>query len=131
MKETLQALLQALHEHLPETSFEVKLWDGGTRRYGNGAPQFTLSIKTQEAAQRIFADGTLGFGEEYMKGTIEVDGDLKALLRFGYDPAFNDLKLSFFNKLKVLGGFLLFRQTLNKARVNISAGYDHGNEFYK
>ena len=131
MKKTLQALLDALHQSLPETLFEVHFWDGEVLRYGDGKPQFILTLKTKEAARRIFTDGTLGFGEEYMKGTIEVDGDLRALLRFGFDPAFNNLELSFFNKLKVLAGFLLFRQTQGKARVNISVGYDHGNEFYK
>jgi cyclopropane-fatty-acyl-phospholipid synthase len=131
MKRTLQALLQALHQHLPESNFAVRFWDGDTERYGNGTPQFTLIIKTEAAARRIFSDGTLGFGEEYMAGNLEVEGDLRGLLRFGFDPAFSRLKLSFGNKLKVLAGFLLYRQTLNKARVNISAGYDHRNEFYK
>lgn len=131
MKKTLQSLLGALSQNLPETSFEVHFWDGEKTHYGNGTPQFVLNVKTKQAARRIFTDGTLGFGEEYMKGTIEVDGDLRALLRFGYDPAFTNLKLSFFNKLKVLAGFFFFRQTLSKARVNISVGYDHGNEFYK
>lgn len=131
MKKTLQALLEALHGHLPDSAFDVRFWDGETTHYGNGNRQFTLIIKTEAAARRIFADGTLGFGEEYMAGNLVVEGDFPALLRFGFDPAFSRLKLSLGNKLKVLAGFLLYRQTLSKARVNISAGYDHGNEFYK
>ena len=131
MKKTLLALLHALHQHVPETSFDVRFWDGELVRIGSGPPQFTLTIRTAAAARRIFRDGTLGVGEEYMKGNLEVDGDLRALLRFGFDPAFSKLKLSLVNKLKVIAGFLLFRQTRAKAPVNISAGYDHGNEFYK
>src|SRR6185436_17547158 len=99
MKSTLQALLQALHEHLPESSFDVRFWDGETRHYGNGNRQFTLIIKTEAAVRRIFSDGTLGFGQEYMAGNLEEEGDLRGLLRFGFDPAFSKLKLSFGNKL--------------------------------
>ncbi|MEO8200524.1 MAG: cyclopropane-fatty-acyl-phospholipid synthase family protein [Gemmatimonadota bacterium] len=131
MKKTLLSLLHALHQHLPDSAFDVRFWDGDVVHVGSGAPQFTLTFKTEGAARRIFRDGTLGFGEEYMSGNIEVEGDLRALLRFGFDPAFRNLKLSLSNKLKVLGGFLRFRQTQDKALVNISAGYDHGNEFYK
>jgi cyclopropane-fatty-acyl-phospholipid synthase len=131
VKDTFDTLLRTLHEHIPETSFSVRYWDGAEVRYGNGNPQFKLNIKTRQAGGRIFSDGTLGFGEEYMNGNLEVEGDLRALLRFGFDPAFSTMKLSLWNKLKVLAGFLRYRQTLRKAPANISAGYDHGNEFYK
>ena len=131
MKKALLSLLHALHQHLPEAGFDVRLWDDDLVHFGSGPPQFTLTIRTEDAARRIFADGTLGFGEEYMKGNLEVDGDLRALLRFGFDPAFSKLKLSLGNKLKVLGHVFRFRQTTAKAPANISAGYDHGNEFYR
>jgi cyclopropane-fatty-acyl-phospholipid synthase len=131
MKKTLHALLDSLHEHLPETSFVVRFWDGDEIHYGSAPPAFVLTIKTKDAVGRIFSDGTLGFGEEYMKGNLVVDGDLRALLRFGFDPAFSTLKLSLGNKFKVLAGHIRYRQSLSKAPSNISAGYDHGNEFYK
>lgn len=88
MKKTLKKLLTALSETGAASSFKVRLWDGETLRFGANEPAFVLILKTKNAAKRIFASGTLGFGEEYMAGNIDVEGDFKELMHLGTLPAF-------------------------------------------
>lgn len=131
MKKTLMHFLTALSEQVPEISFEVRLWDGETLRYGNDEPEFTLMLKTNKAAKRIFTSGTLGFGEEYMAGNIDVAGDFKALMRLGTQAEFENLKLSFATRLGMFWQYLKTRDTLVRTPKNIAHHYDRGNDFYQ
>lgn len=131
MKKTLAQFLSAMSDQNPTISFEVRLWDGETLRFGNDEPSFVLTLKTMRAAKRIFAGGTLGFGEEYMAGNIEVDGDFKALMRLGTMAEFENLKLSLPTKLAMLWQYLKTQDTLARTPKNIAHHYDRGNDFYQ
>src|SRR3989344_8571063 len=62
--------------------FSIKLWDGSERYYGSGtSTAFTLVIDDAITAQRLLAQGALGFGEAYMEGRLRIEGDLEAYLR--------------------------------------------------
>ena len=131
MKKTLKKFLSALNETDPNISFEVRFWDGQTQRFGTNEPAFVLILKTKKAAKRIFANGTLGFGEEYMAGNIDVEGDFKELMHLGTLPVFENLKLSFGTKLGMLFQYLKTLDTLMQSPKNISHHYDRGNDFYR
>ena len=131
MKKTLQELLRALSRNLPDISFEVRYWDGESERYGAGMPAFSLIIKTKEAAKSIFSKGTLGFGEAYVDGTIDVKGDFQELIRLGMDPRFQNAQLSLRTKAEVLFHHLKCLNTMRGSPRNIARAYDLGNDFYK
>jgi cyclopropane-fatty-acyl-phospholipid synthase len=79
----------------------------------------------------VIESGSLGFGEEYMSGHIQVEGDFRQLLRFGTDAAFLNLPLGLKTKL----AFQHLRQTslntLSRAPKHIAHHYDLGNDFYR
>ncbi len=131
MKKTLKHFLSALRDQSHEISFEVRLWDGETLRFGDEKPAFVLTLKTRQAARRIFAGGTLGFGEEYMAGNIDVEGDFKKPMHLGTLPEFANLKLSFGTKISMLFQYLKTLDTLIQSPKNISYHYDRGNNFYR
>ncbi len=131
MKKTLQDLLRGLSSSLPDIPFRVRFWDGETETYGSGVPVFTLTLKTLDAAKRIFSKGTLGFGEEYVAGNIDVDGDFQQLIRLGIDPRFQNMKPSLRTKAAVLLQRLKSANTLKGSPRNIAHHYDLGNEFYE
>ena len=60
--------------------FRVRLWDGTERRFGAGAPTFTLGFETPTALVRSLLQGSLGFGESYASGDLTIDGDLEDVL---------------------------------------------------
>jgi len=131
MKKAIQKLLKELSTNLPDIPFEVKFWDGETKKYGDAAPAFILTFKEKEAAKNIFGKGTLGFGEEYTAGNIDVKGDFQKLVRLGIDPRFQDMKLSLKTKIAILLQHIKFHNTIKKSPDNIAHHYDLGNEFYK
>jgi len=131
MLKTLEQLFAKLSEHSPDVSFEVQFWDGKKKTYGTGRRQFLLTFATKRAAEHVIESGSLGFGEEYMSGDIQVEGDFRQLLRFGTDAAFLNLPLGLKTKL----AFQHLRQTslnsLSRAPKHIAHHYDLGNDFYK
>jgi len=86
--------------------FEVKYPNGDVVLYGAkpepAAPRFRLIFKNKKSMLQVLTGIDLGFGEAYMFGDIEVEGNLsdlmevamapggleEATLRFAYRPSF-------------------------------------------
>jgi cyclopropane-fatty-acyl-phospholipid synthase len=131
IKKTVKKLLGELSGNLPEVPFEVRFWDGETEMYCNSVPAFTLTFNTKTAVKHIFSKGTLGFGEEYVAGNIDVDGNFQQLVRLGIAPRFQDIKLSLSTRIAIFLQHLKSVNTLKRSPGNIAHHYDLGNEFYK
>lgn len=131
MKKTISAVLKQLTNNLDEISFEVRFWDGQTEVFGNDPPAFTLIFKRPEAARNVLTKGTLGFGEEYAAGNIDIEGDFRQLVRLGVDSRFQSMKLSPATKAAALMQHIVSLNTVKRARKNIAHHYDLGNDFYK
>lgn len=131
MKEVLQRLLRTLSTNMPETSFEVRFWDGKSECFGNGDPLFVIIFKENGAVKSIFSKGSMGFAEEYVAGNIDIEGDFEQLVHLGMDPCFQDLKLSLRTKAAILFNHLSSLNTLKGSARNIAHHYDLGNDFYK
>jgi len=131
MRKTFEQLFEALSDHAKEVSFQVQFWDGVKKSYGAGEPQFILTFATKRSAEHVLESGSLGFGEEYMAGDIQVEGDFRQLLRFGADSAFLNLPIG----LKAKLAFKHLRQTslntLSRSTKHVAHHYDRGNDFYK
>lgn len=123
-------LLTRMHENIPETHFAVKFWDDRLISFGEEPFEFFLHIKAKEALKRILADGYLGFGESYMQGLVEVEGNLQRLLEFALRNEFDNARLSRLQKLKFIWNYFLSRNSLRRAPKNITHHYDRGNDFY-
>lgn len=130
MKNALKDIANAMHAAVPEASFAVRFWDGEVFTIGS-TPAFTLWFKEKAAASAVIADGFLGFGESYMTGAIEVDGDMQLLFRLGFAVGYTDHSMSLKSKIRILILHILKQNTLTGARKNIAHHYDVGNEFYR
>jgi len=131
MKKALQKLFRALNSNFPDIPFEVRFWDGETEIYGNGSTAFVLRFNTKTAARHLFNKGTLGFGEEYVAGNIDVDGDFQQLVRIGIDPRFQDIKLSLSTRMAIFLQHIKSLNTIRRSPRNIAHHYDLGNKFYR
>ena len=107
--------------------FAVKLWDGSVRYYGTGdSTLFTLIINDSMAVQRLLAQGALGFGESYMEGKIQIEGDIEAYLRLRYQ--FKRVKRSW---RLILATFIANRNVPRNRKDQIAYHYDLGNDFFQ
>ena len=107
--------------------FSIKLWDGKERYYGSGKiTAFTLLIKNEATVQRLLAQGSLGFGEAYMDGSLQIRGDLEAYLRLRHQ--FKQVRRSW---RLALATFLAGRKIPHDRKGQIIQHYDLGNEFFR
>ncbi len=130
MKEFFTDIAGLMHQTDPAASFRIIFWDNDSITFGE-SPQFVLKLTSKHAARHIAGNGFLGFGESYMTGETEVEGNLGELLRLGLSINFNEQSLSFARKLNFLFKSLLNRGSIYRAARNISHHYDRGNDFYQ
>jgi cyclopropane-fatty-acyl-phospholipid synthase len=129
MKNALRDLAAAMNRTDPTASFAFRLWDREVIGYGL-EPKTTMVIKSSKVAGDLFSKGFLGFGEAYMSGDLEVEGDLQELLRLGLIVQFDEKAFSLKEKLRLLPSYLKTTATINTSRKNIAHHYDLTPEFY-
>ena len=74
---------QALHnlfENVRGGSFTVVYKNGETQLYGDDEPQFTIRFNDDSILDLLSGDMLMSFGEAYMDGRVDVEGDLADLM---------------------------------------------------
>lgn len=118
--------LNKLFGRIEGGSFDVKYWDGSVEHFGEGESKFTLILNKPLPEKEIINDPALFFGEAYMGGDIDYEGELRAIL----DLVFKN-KDMFEKESKVLGAISkLIPKSPNRNRKDIKYHYDIGNDFY-
>ncbi len=110
----------------------VELWDGTRLAVGEpgAAPAFTVRVKRASALDALLAEPSLGFGEAYVGGDIEVSGDLGAVLALAFRQ---DLASRLSLRQKARAGWMRARRgrSVRQSRRDIESHYDRGNDFYR
>ncbi len=124
----LEKVLEDINS-LGEEKIAVKLPDGRVIPREGG--QHTVVFKTWDSLSKTLKDLEMGFGEGYMEGDIEVEGDLEKVLIAGS---------RYINRLEGSRNFSVFffkvANTLSfvnklKEKKNVQHHYDLGDDFYK
>ncbi|RLJ70574.1 cyclopropane-fatty-acyl-phospholipid synthase [Hydrogenivirga caldilitoris] len=124
----LEKILKDIN-HFSDEGIGVRLPDGKNVPEGNVTHR--VVFKSWKALDRVLKDPEMGFGEGYMRGEIEIEGDLEKVLVAGN---------RYINNLEGNRGFsVLFFKVVNtlsfinklKEKENIKRHYDLGNDFYK
>lgn len=131
MKRIFEELLRKARASIPDISFVVRYWDGEIASFGDGEPDFIVTFKTEGALTSTLGRGTTGFREEYASGTIDINGDLRKMMKLGAGETLQGMKLSLRMQLCLLFRALCARNSLKKARSNVARHYDLGNDFYR
>ncbi len=123
-------LARKLYEMAGEPEVRIRLWDGTD--IGSDSPAATLVIHDRSTLMRVLVHPDLYFGEAYMHGGLEIDGDLvrfleavneaRARVRAG-NRALDKLAYSVFSRAR--------SNSLAGSRDNIHHHYDLGNDFYR
>lgn len=131
MKEVFQNMLELIGKNRREAALKVHFWDGDTFQIGDAPPKSELKLKSPGTIKRILKEGSLGFGEEYMHGNIEIEGDMQHLIRLGLNSGLDSPNLPLQTKLAVALLRLQTGNTKSRSAANIQSHYDLGNDFYK
>ncbi|NQS76834.1 MAG: class I SAM-dependent methyltransferase [Peptococcaceae bacterium] len=125
MKKTV---LESFFKSIRQADFKVVYWDGTESQYGTGEPKITVTFR--EEPDLNLEDPVMSFGEAYMDGVIDYEGDFAEIIR-----------VAELNKDRLpnsgLGGKMISAlQSLNKTvakkkqQENIKHHYDLGNDFF-
>lgn len=130
MKSAVRALAASINRTDPAASFSFQTWDGESFQYGE-RPRVTMRLRSPNAAREMFGKGFLGFGEAFVAGDIEVEGDLQELLRLGLHVKFDEGCDSLGRKARLLWSYLASRaSSFDRARKNVARHYDLEQDFY-
>lgn len=119
-------ILDTLLKRVAQGGLTVTYWDGETRSYGPDPAWFKVTVNKPAVVRAMMRNLTLGFGEAYANGDIEVDGDLTQVGRLvsANSAAFGPAKLG-----QALAKLRQNTQRLQKSQI--AHHYDLGNKFYK
>lgn len=111
--------------HFDKHCFNVKLHD---QEYtiGQGEPEFTVIVHKDIPKKELLESTELALGEAYMRGDIEIQGDLFHML-----CTFLEQADRFSLDRKGLRSILYMSEKKKDQAKEVSSHYDLGNEFYK
>ena len=119
-------IVKSIAEHLSDKPFDLEYWDGEIIKYGEGEPEFKLIIKNFPSKKKLLSDPSVALGEAYMKGDIDIEGDLQKF----FESIIRN-KDSFMNKNTVFRlASKIKAPSLMKSKKDIAHHYDIGNDFY-
>jgi len=125
-------VLGALRESVRTGSFAVVHPDGTTEDFGAGEPQFTIRLRTGSIFDFVCADPLMSFGEAYMNGQVDVEGDLADLVSFaiqnGIAPI-NDAPQRFAGAIRRAASTGI--RSYKRQKRDVAHHYDIGNDFFR
>lgn len=109
----------------------VRLWDGNEFYFADGSPVAVMEFRDRAALVNLALSQSVGFGEGYSKGKIEIHGDILEFLGEAASAfAGRRHRVYHFNKfrsmLRAMRG-----NTVHRSKENVYHHYDLGNDFYK
>jgi cyclopropane-fatty-acyl-phospholipid synthase len=126
----LKMTIRTLLKPYSGSGFDVQYWDDETDHFGNKDRTFTLNFHSRQVLSRIIRDPIIGFGEGYMRGEVEVEGDLRDLIKMAGEvresfSKWREIQQRYFNWIKKVKP-----TSLSQQQKDIAAHYDLGNQFY-
>ncbi len=113
-------------KNFEELSFEVKFWDDEVIKVGKNESLFKLHLKEPIPKKALLTSTSLAFGEAYMDGNIEIDGDLFTV----FDELLKCID-KFSTDFKSLPKIFKNSTSEKHQKEEVSYHYDIGNDFYK
>lgn len=111
--------------HFDKHCFNVKLHNE-VYTIGQGEPEFTVVVHKDVPKKALLESTQLALGEAYMRGDIEIEGDLFHML-----CTFLEQADRFSLDRKGLRNILYMSEKKKDQAKEVSSHYDLGNEFYK
>jgi cyclopropane-fatty-acyl-phospholipid synthase len=115
--------LTRVQRSIPSARVGLALWDGFEVQPARGAPVATVVFKSRRALLATIWDPDLNLGEAYMRGEVEVEGDLVGMLSDVYRALERRKPRPWWRGPG--------SNSLRQARENVHRHYDLGNDFYR
>jgi cyclopropane-fatty-acyl-phospholipid synthase len=118
---------QALSRLIKRGGLSVWYWDGTSVNYGpNPNRDVTVVFKTPAACRKVLLGGTVGLGEAYSEGSLDIEGPIEDLQKVMFD---NIDSTRWFDFARQLAPNTANRKATQQRQIQHH--YDVGNDFYK
>ena len=118
--------LDAVLTRLTRGGLRVTYWDGTTRAYGAEPANVHVIIHDAGVVRAMRKSFVLAFGEAYMDGRVDVEGDLADVARLAEINTFELAKVIPLAVRRVLDR----RPDVGREKFDAGRHYDLGNDFY-
>ncbi|MGC8502571.1 class I SAM-dependent methyltransferase [Desulfurella sp.] len=123
----IESILEKVSNSIPSN---IIYWDGSTKQFGTTPGKITIKINSPLVLKELMSDLSLGFGENYTNGNLEIEGNLQDVLYLEHFVREIGIKAPVKTKLEILANKLSNINSKKGAKKNISHHYDLGNEFF-
>ena len=112
-------------------SILIRLWNGDEFPVTDSRPVACMEFRQRRAVLKLLRSPSMGFGECYSKGLIEIHGDLMEFMN-EVAAAITRKREGSYYKLRIRSMLYAMRvNSLTRSRHNVHHHYDLGNDFYK
>jgi cyclopropane-fatty-acyl-phospholipid synthase len=129
---SVTALERGIARHLLASHCDPRvrlvLWNGEELASSDVPPMARVVLRDRALLRELILHPEVGLGDAYASGRLDIEGDLKTALKLVVGVSPRD---SVWTRAKL--GFQLWRRrshSLERAKSNIHAHYDLGNDFY-
>jgi cyclopropane-fatty-acyl-phospholipid synthase len=126
-----QALVRRVLSLGGNPNIAVRLWNGEEFQITDGTPVACMEIRDRRVVFELLLSRSVGFGECYSQGRIEVEGSMRAFI-VELSRAFRQLDRGSYYGPKLRSFLHAARvNSMPQSRQNVHHHYDLGNDFYK
>ncbi len=126
-----RSLILWIMKQLGNPRISIRLWNGDEFPVTAGRPVACMEIRGRSALFELLRSPSVGFGECYTDGSIEIHGDVLAFVN-EITAAITQKNDSGYYGPKIRSLlYALRRNSLTRSRSNVRHHYDVGNDFYK
>jgi len=124
-------LIRWIMKYAGNPRISVRLWNGDEFAVTDAQPVACMEIRKRRAAFEILRSPSIGFGECYSKGLIEIHGDFLGFVNEITAAITRKREHSYYGpKFRSRLHAMRFN-SLSRSRHNVHHHYDLGNDFYK
>ncbi len=124
-------LIRRIMSHVGNPRISVRLWNGDEFPITNSRPVACMEFRERRAIFELLRSPSVGFGECYSQGLIEIHGDFLAFVNEITTALTHKRNSGYYGpKIRSLL-YAIRRNSLDRSRQNVEHHYDLGNDFYK
>ena len=122
--------LHRLFKRFESGGFIVEYWDEDERKYGNDTVQVKLVFNEPPTVADLLSELGLAFGEAYMDGIIDFEGEMEDVLSILEKEADAILDDDLMGRAAELASDLSMKVDKKQQKDDIQHHYDLGNDFF-
>ncbi|MDH3545728.1 MAG: cyclopropane-fatty-acyl-phospholipid synthase family protein [Gammaproteobacteria bacterium] len=126
-----RSLILWIMKQVGNPRISIRLWNGDEFAVTDARPIATMEIRKRRAVFELLASPSVGFGECYSEGLIEIHGDILAFANEITAAITAKRDAGYYGpKLRSLL-YAMRRNSRTRSQHNVHHHYDLGNDFYK